>query len=171
MKLSGIVAKAITSLTELRSLMGILTDEQYTRKIEFLNGSSIGEHSRHILEMYQELLSGYESGVVCYENRQRDKSLETIKDLVLSRSETISKELNKPDLLLTIEQSFISNGIQTFRIETNYYRELIYNIEHTVHHLALIRVAVKELGIEAELSPGFGYADSTIIHRSSDSSH
>jgi len=33
----------------------------------------------------------------------------------------------------------------TIVISTNYFRELIYNLKHTVHHMALIGVGINEV--------------------------
>jgi len=51
-------------------------------------------------------------------------------------------------------------------VETNYYRELIYNLEHTIHHMALIKVGINEVSCIA-VPEGFGIATSTIKFRRS----
>ncbi len=45
-------------------------------------------------------------------------------------------------------------------------RELLYNIEHAVHHMALIQVAVTNAFPSIELPPHFGVAYSTVQHQS-----
>ena len=47
-------------------------------------------------------------------------------------------------------------------IETSLYREITYNIEHTVHHLAIINIALKQNFKYVETSENFGYSSSTI---------
>jgi len=49
-------------------------------------------------------------------------------------------------------------------IPSNYYRELAYNLEHTIHHMALIRVGVNEVS-SIELPVEFGVAYSTVKYR------
>jgi uncharacterized damage-inducible protein DinB len=44
-------------------------------------------------------------------------------------------------------------------------RELFYVLEHAIHHMALIRVLVKDIDPEFELDPTFGVAHSTLAHR------
>ena len=50
------------------------------------------------------------------------------------------------------------------KIETNYYREILYNLEHTIHHMALIRVGLGEIG-RILVDEDFGVAPSTIKFR------
>ena len=47
-------------------------------------------------------------------------------------------------------------------MESSLFREITYNIEHTVHHLAIIRIAVSAQLKYINLSEKFGYSDSTI---------
>jgi hypothetical protein len=49
-------------------------------------------------------------------------------------------------------------------IKSNYYREIAYNLEHTIHHMALIRVGVNEVSL-VQLPQEFGMAFSTIKHQ------
>ena len=49
-------------------------------------------------------------------------------------------------------------------IESTYYRELVYNIEHCIHHQAIIKIAL--LQFENKLiNEEFGVANSTIMYR------
>lgn len=61
-----------------------------------------------------------------------------------------------------IIEHFIS-GIPTF-IETNYFREVLYNLEHCIHHQALIKVALLNFNY-IQISETFGIAPSTIEFR------
>ena len=44
-----------------------------------------------------------------------------------------------------MEAEDYEDGSAPVVIPTNYFREIAYNLEHTVHHMALIRVGVNEV--------------------------
>ena len=44
-------------------------------------------------------------------------------------------------------------------------REVNYNIEHCIHHMALIKIGLKIIKPSLALSPSFGVAASTLQHR------
>lgn len=150
------------SLEELTNLLNQLSDQSYSKPCAALSDSSIGEHTRHILEMFQCLENSYEPGVLNYDNRERSKRIQTetqfAKQCILDIKAGLQKE-NKP---LYLEQMI--DGL-TFRIQSNYYRELLYNLEHCIHHQALIKVAVLQLE-DILLNENFGVARSTIAYRS-----
>ena len=68
----------ITSDTflQLRSIIHQLSDAEFTEKLELLNGSSIGQHVRHILEFYICLSKGINTGEVNYDKRVRNLNIE-----------------------------------------------------------------------------------------------
>ncbi|MFX8864209.1 hypothetical protein ABTM79_18890, partial [Acinetobacter baumannii] len=59
-------------LLQLKELLLALSNQEYNKAIPVLSGSSIGAHTRHVIELFQELFSGYEVGNVNYEERKRD---------------------------------------------------------------------------------------------------
>jgi len=50
------------------------------------------------------------------------------------------------------------------RIKTNALRELAYNIEHAIHHMAIIKIGINEVSPYILLPSAFGVASSTIRH-------
>ena len=60
-----------------------LTPEQYAQPCGNLVNNTIGQHVRHIIELFQCLENGYSESHVNYEKRKRDKQIETNKDLAL----------------------------------------------------------------------------------------
>ena len=141
-----------------------LSSEQYKQPSKILFNATIGQHTRHIIELFMELDKGYETGTVNYENRKRDYLIETDKGFACSLLHKIYTGLNKPDKELLLESNYDELSKDVIVIKSNYYREVIYNLEHTVHHMALIRVGVTEVS-NVDLPEGFGVASSTIKYR------
>ena len=101
-------------------------------------------------------------GNVNYEERKRDYLIESDQHIAVKKLEELSTVLHKPNKSLLLISEYGSNC--QVSVETNYYRELIYNIEHAVHHMALIRVGViTETNIT--LPSSFGVASSTLKFR------
>ena len=74
-------------------------------------------------------------------------------------------EMVRPNKPLLLEAGYKEDSDELIIIETNYYRELAYNMEHTVHHMAMIRIGINELSSVA-VDESFGIASSTIKYRS-----
>jgi len=72
-------------LQSLCRLLLDLTDDQYNQKVEHLGNSSIGGHTRHVIELLKCAIDGYSTGQVDYVNRKRNLLLET--DRMFARSE------------------------------------------------------------------------------------
>jgi hypothetical protein len=141
-----------------------LSAEQYAQQCQSLNNASVGKHLRHIIELFQSLDNGYHDGIVNYDKRKRDTRIENDKQFALSLMNEIRDGLNKPDKELVLESSYDEHSEEILLIKTNYNREVAYNLEHTIHHMALIRIGIQEVsGIR--LAENYGVASSTIRHR------
>lgn len=150
-------------LDQLQYVIEQLTNEEYTQPIKLLSNSSIGQHTRHILEFFIELNKGYATGIVDYDQRTRNHAIESDKFFTINLIAEITGCLEKPDreLLMNVELGGENPSLQVY---TNYYRELVYNLEHTVHHMAIIRIGATS--ISAVSIPGeFGVAASTLKYR------
>ena len=141
-----------------------LTCEQYCKPSKILFGATIGQHVRHIIELFICLDNGYNTGVVNYEKRKREYAIETDKYFAASLLKSIYLTLDKVNKNLVLEASFDDHSEECVSIDTNYYREIAYNLEHTVHHMALIRVGITEVS-NIEVPNSFGVASSTIKYR------
>ena len=127
-----------------------------------LGNSSIGQHVRHIIELAQSLLQGYAEGVINYDARKRDIQMEMEKDFAQQCIQKLADSLCRPDKpLLLVQENDMSSFLSSF-----YYREVMYNTEHTIHHKALIRVALREMQLVL-VDDDFGVAPSTIQYRRS----
>ena len=161
MELQQVIRSVFVQLTE---SLEQLSAEQYRQPSKTLFSASIGQHTRHIIELFIELEKGYKSGAVNYEKRKRDYRIETDKIIAADLLHKIYSSLNRPNKELVLESNYDEHSDEVIAVKSNYYREVIYNLEHTVHHMALIRVGIAEVST-IELPEGFGVASSTIKYR------
>lgn len=142
----------------------LLNNEVYSKPSKLLYNASIGQHLRHIIELFIELNNGYETGTVNYELRKRSYQIETDAHFASDQINALLKKIIKPDKPLLLATDYTKTATDTITVQTNYYRELIYNLEHTVHHMALMRVAINEF-TNIELEASYGMAVSTLKHK------
>lgn len=158
-------------LGQLSQLLENLTNDEYSKPLTVLHDNSIGQHMRHTLEFYKCLLNGKDQKSVNYDQRERDVFLEsnTLEALTTIRQlkEAIDQIGANRELQLVRDAYDVDNSEKAEKVSTNLYRELIYNIEHAVHHMALMKIGLQEIKPEMKLSNDFGVASSTIKFRQS----
>jgi allophanate hydrolase subunit 1 len=148
------------TLNELSSLLSQLSNDDYVSPCLELSNSSIGQHTRHIIEMFQCLENQYESGIINYDNRLRNYQIETDICFAQNAINDVLNAIDKPNKSLILIQKVDCN----IEIESNYNRELLYNLEHCIHHQALIKVAILKMN-HLTIDENFGVARSTIEYR------
>lgn len=161
-----IINTSLSVLNQLNSLLSELSTEEYTGKLEVLNGSSIGQHVRHITEFFQCLLGGFNTGTIDYEARKRNITIETDLMYTLGLLKNLCndiKNVKNPCSPLLIKVSY--DDADSEYIETNFMRELVYMIEHSIHHFALIRIGIQENFEHIPVESEFGVAYSTIRYK------
>jgi len=158
-----------SSAHNLHQLNGVLKQTaliQYKAPLSILFESSLGMHVRHILEFYQCLMNAVHSGVVNYDARARNKRIENDLSFAIQTAENIIIDLNNLEANSSLELH-CSQELEgaMHKIPTNLYRELSYLIEHTIHHMAMIKMAYDHNFDEIEIHSHFGVAYSTIKYQ------
>ena len=149
------------NLSENIDLLQQLTNEELTLPFPELSKATIGEHMRHIIELLGALLDHYDNGYINYDKRKRDIILQSDTKEAIKILEKYCSELDKPNKSLYLKHNCFSDS-ET--LETNYFRELLYNLEHSIHHQALIKVALYKLS-HIKITDSFGLAPSTLEYR------
>jgi hypothetical protein len=146
-------------------LLNSLKDEDYTRKVPNVFGSTIGGHYRHCLDHFQSLLQGLDADEINYDHRHRDPRIENDRAFALAETHRILRAF------ASISRPLLDGPINV-RSKVNYElnaapligstvgRELMYAVAHTIHHYALIAVICAML--EIPVPAGFGVAPSTL---------
>lgn len=158
---------AIVVLQQLKDVTQQLTEHQFTQPLNSLGKASLGQHLRHTLEFFQCLQAGSENGWVNYDNRQHNKELENNKALAIMLMDElqfhISQQNNNSSIRL--EVSYGLQEVESEVVQTNYARELVYNIEHAIHHMAIFKIGLREVAPEIILPADFGVASSTLRYQ------
>lgn len=151
-------------LEQLSSMIRDIREEDFKKEVAILNNSTIGQHVRHTLEFFICLMDNHKSGIINYDHRNHDKVIETKKFVaqeVISRlKDFFLSTIEDEPLKLAANYSFDTDHFDL--IDTNYYRELVYNIEHAIHHMAIIKIGLKEAAPYVIVPAHFGVAISTI---------
>lgn len=152
-------------LAQLKSLLSQFNNEQYAKPLDVLSTNTVGKHVRHVIEFYECLLSGIPHAKVNYDKRERNLQLETDVHYTITMIESIEAaiEQQKTDIPICLEVEYQENVCS--EVASTYFRELVYNIEHAIHHFAIIAIAVKASYPEITLAKNFGIAYSTIQYQ------
>ena len=163
-----LINEIITSLMEDAKLyLRQLETSAYTSPIPVLSNSTIGQHTRHFIEFFQCLLQQYSTGVVNYDQRQRNKQIEIEPAFAIATINSILDTLPKkaPEQALILESDYGIECATCVSVDSNFHRELVYNVEHTIHHLAIIKIGLLSIMPEIALPEHFGVAPSTVKHQ------
>lgn len=156
-------------LNQLCTMVDQVSEQDFTRPATTLGNSTIGQHLRHTLEFFICFEQGVAKGLINYDKRAHDKLIESDKFLALAALQRIQDFVTKQeeDKPLKLEVGYDLSREEFATIDTNYTRELVYNIEHAVHHMAIIKIGIREVAPYVVLAPDFGIAASTIRHKES----
>jgi hypothetical protein len=159
-----ISTSAIRILDQLRDVTEAIDSNHFGKPSTSLSGSTIGQHLRHTLEFFICFEQGFQRGRLNYDKRAHDKLIETDKFIALSTIESIKDFVTNidfdKDLQLEVSYDLASDSFTT--VNTNSLRELVYNIEHAVHHMAIMKIGIREVAPYLNLPSDFGVAASTV---------
>lgn len=148
-------------LNILKSFMEKIDSDLYKQYMPAMGGASIGKHVRHILDMYRCIAETENTGCLCYDTRTRDSRIEESIAFAIGVMEDIELWFSR---LGSDRQIMLNSGQldDLVTLNTSVSRELLYAQEHTIHHLAIIRIALPGYGVEHGVPEEFGVAPSTL---------
>ena len=154
----------IETLQRLKSVLGTISQPLYTH-VNIKGRASVGQHVRHTLEFYQCLFDAHES--VNYDSRQRNIVIESSANEAMAVIDKMVASLNDihADASLKSVGEFPSVSADPIIVASTLSRELLYVLEHAIHHMAIIRILIKDEQPNFELEEAFGVAYSTLAYR------
>lgn len=162
-----ITKACIHILEQLAMMVSEIKENDFIKPSEALSNSTIGQHLRHTLEFFICFEQGFRKGKINYDKRPHDKSIESDKIVALATIQNIIEfvENLNTNKTLELEVGYDLKSDEFITVETNATRELVYNIEHAVHHMAIVKIGVREVAPYLKLPVNFGVAASTIRHK------
>lgn len=163
------ISHCIENLSEIRVLCERLSPKDFAHPLEILSGSSLGQHIRHIVELYQAVEKSDISGKINYDQRERNPLIETCPQTAALEIRKLSDFLQgvTQDKSLVLIGDFGKNEDSPIQIKTSLFREFAYNLEHAIHHQALIKIGIIHLDLVHLIDSDFGVAPATVRFRRS----
>ena len=154
-------------IEQMTDLLNRIAKDTYSQPLQLFNGSSIGQHFRHIVDFYGCLNKGFSDGRVDYSLRQRDPRVETEPNYAAQMLSDYFEQMKTADETLQVEvvADFSSELNETRPVVLSTLgREMMYAYDHAVHHLAMIKMGLKATSPTLEIDKNLGVAPSTVKH-------
>ena len=158
----------LETIDQLIDFLRDLTDEDYNYTHGTILSSSIGQHLRHILDLYYALMASSNVELVDYDIRRRGAALETDRGAGLKELSDIRQwvsELSETQLqaICRIKTEVMLSDSSSIETESSVGRELCFVSSHLTHHLALMAVLAKLAGCQVDESLGVAPATASFL--------
>lgn len=140
-----------------------LSDDQYGARVG--GRSQPGSHIRHILDHYHSVREGLLSGTVDYDMRRRNCAAESDRaaaTLDLNAIKQWLRSVSETPRPLSVKSEVSVCECHTVSINSDSQRELLYVLNHTIHHMAYVSLLLQANGVK--LKREIGLAPATATH-------
>ncbi|GGK73719.1 DinB family protein [Amphritea balenae] len=164
--MNKVISSSVNILDQLHDFIVSIDAVTYQTNHKPLFDSSIGQHLRHILDMFQALIQNSDAPVINYDIRQRGIPLETVQQEGIIALKSVRKwmeNLNENDLkrCVTIHTEVDIAEQYSAQFKSSFGRELAFASTHAVHHLALMATIAKVSGCQVDAQYGVAPATAT----------
>ncbi len=172
----AVITGNIEALDQGIELVENLTDEQYQYVASPYVSSNIGQHFRHLVDMFFSIVNGSESGEIDYDFRRRGASIESSRLVAISEMKNIKnwllniqkntqivEGLNQP---ISLKSEVTLNQTSSVTFESSLLRELVFTSSHAVHHYAIINIIAKMQGVKTDTSLGIAPSTASFLRDS-----
>lgn len=152
-------------IRQIDDLLQQMEPHQYRCPLPEFDGSTLGQHFRHILEFFQCLEKGIAHGAIDYAARERNMTYEDNPLLAASAFNSFNTLLTSAteDKTLTVRAEF--GGAERPEYSSTLGRELLFVYDHAIHHLAMIKVGIRCHFPDIQVDRDLGVSPSTIKAR------
>jgi uncharacterized damage-inducible protein DinB len=155
-------------LEQIIRLLEELDDQQYVQPLDCFHGANLGQHFRHILDFYTCLLAGSDTGFLDYTCRERSPLVESHTVFAMGRFQEVHTQLTSlsVDQPVSVQADFSSNPSDLRpQVSSSVGRELMFAYDHSIHHLAIVKMGIQLNFPDVSIPDAVGVAPSTIKHQ------
>lgn len=183
MKLDAVRSVIVGNIEAVDQGIGLiesLSDEQYQFVVTPYVKSTIGQHFRHVVDMFFAIVAPKDEDVIDFDARRRGADIETsratalvelaqVKQWMNDCLNDISNRLDKLEHQVFVQTEVTIKETHSVSLSTTTIRELVFASSHAVHHYALISVIAKLQGVELDENLGVAPATATFLRSESES--
>ncbi|EJI1277639.1 hypothetical protein NDZ80_000991 [Vibrio vulnificus] len=132
----------LIALKQITTILTLLESQPRDKQEQLFVEQRIGAHIRHVHDHFRSLFIGLKTGIVDYNLRNRESMEEVDLPISLSENKHILNQLER----LNVEASRIEiiseincHATESLQMTSSVERELLYLINHTIHHAAIIK--------------------------------
>jgi uncharacterized damage-inducible protein DinB len=137
------------SLEQIEVILSAIHHQQIENSKEYYINYDIGRHVRHIIDHFISFKNGLANGVIDYNQRSRNSIIETnlfsSREIIQNLIEWLGG-LEDSNQSLSIYSEIDCNQEINNKFTSNKDRELLYLINHTIHHAAYIKLLLQQSG-------------------------
>lgn len=165
----------LESLDQMIMFIDSLSESEYQYIPTPLFDSSIGQHLRHIVDLFLALMNGANEEIN-YDIRRRGAPIETDSNIGLKELNEIRDWISKiteddinQNTLIHTETALHTQQTDTFK--SSFGRELCFASSHLVHHLAIMAAIAKMAGKNVDSTLGLAPATATFVREQENPLH
>ena len=160
-----IFEKVYKLVDQLKDSLSKIDDGDFALPLDVFEGATLGQHTRHVVEHFQCLIMSQQTRHINYDDRKRSFVLETNIAMCCDALDQIKEQVRSDDVEVEVVQDFLKESAASHVIRSSYFREVLYNVDHLVHHQAILKIGFIQLNPHIHISKHYGYADATIKHK------
>src|SRR5262245_7650797 len=97
-----LIQSVLETLAQGESLLALVSDEDYTRKVSVAFNAAIGGHYRHCLDHFRSLFNSAAAGELNYDHRERGTLIENDRFAALNATRELRESYERLDPILLI---------------------------------------------------------------------
>lgn len=155
----------LLTIHQVNDLLDQLAPHEYRQALPEFDGSTLGQHFRHILEFFICLERGLPDHLVDYASRERNLLFEDAPGIAKSTLEAFASALPEMESDAPIALKAEFGGQERPSYQSTVGRELAFVYDHAIHHLAIIKIGLRIHFPHIQTDRDLGVSPSTIKAR------